>query len=280
MIDRLDPHTAGRIMQGVAGAGVAVAIIGAVVGWSLVGRLDSAAGDTLALTEEALVTIEDTVGVVDQVVGSTVDALAAVEATLSQVVATAEDTQPLLESVADLGNEVAPNLESATQTLRSLEDVGDTIDGLLVALSSLPVVPDYDPDTSLAEQFGRLADDIEPLAATLRETSDRLGPAAAGTGDLQARLVELEEAVADVRADLGASQALLTAYETTARDAADLTRRTGSGLGREVAAARVLIILGALVFAAAQLVPFWVGSGLVSRDPAPREDDLADPAPV
>src|SRR5690606_29531672 len=102
---------AGRIMQGVAAGGIAVALIGALVGWSLVGRLDSAAGDTLALTEEALVTIEDTVVVVDEVVGSTVEALSAVELTLSQVVSTAEDTQPLLESLADLGLEVAPNLE-------------------------------------------------------------------------------------------------------------------------------------------------------------------------
>lgn len=264
---RIDPHTAGRIMQGVAGAGVAIALIGGFVGWSLVGRLDAAAGDTLALTEEALVTIEDTVAVVDEVLGSTVDALSAVEATLAQVVETADDTQPLLESVADLGAEVAPNLESATATLRSLEDVAETIDSLLGAVSSLPVVPSYDPDTSLSEQFGRLADDIEPLADTLRRASDRIGPAAESTGDLQARLVELEAAVSEVRADLASSQALLDEYGATARNAADITTRTGSGLGRDVMAARILVLLGAAVFAVAQIVPFWVGSELVARVP-------------
>lgn len=265
MTERLDPHTAGRIMQGVAGAGVAIAIIGAVVGWSLVGRVDAATGDTLALTEEALVTIEDTVVVLDEVVGSTVGALAAVEGTLSQLVTTAEDTQPLLESLADLGSEVAPNLESATETLRALEGVGATIDSLLSGISSLPVVPSYDPDTSLSEQFGRLADDIEPLADTLRETSDRIGPAAEGTEDLQGRLTELEEAVAAVRRDLAESDALLTEYRATARDAAAITTRTGSGLGRDVFATRVLILLGALTFGVAQIVPYWVGTELVGR---------------
>lgn len=265
MIDRLDPHTAGRIMQGVAGAGLIIALVGAVVGWSLVGRVDDATGDTLALTEQALGTIEDTVVVVDEVVGSTVEALAAVESTLAQLVTTAGDTQPLLESLADLGLEVAPNLESATETLRSLQDVGATIDSLLGGLSALPVVPRYDPSTSLSEQFGRLADDIEPLAQTLRDTSERIGPAAEGTGELKERLADLEDAVGRVRTDLAQSEVLLGEYRATARDAAAITSRTGSGLGRDVFATRILILLGALTFAIAQIVPFWVGTELLAR---------------
>lgn len=265
MIDRVDPTTAGRIMQGIAGAGLAVALAGAVVGWSLVGRLDSAAGDTLALTEEALVTIEDTVVVVEDVVGSTTGALASVEATLAQVVDTTEDAQPLLQSLGDLGMEVAPNLESATETLRTLEGVGGTIDSLLAGLSALPVVPRYDPDTSLSEQFGQLADDIEPLAETLRETSEQIGPAAEGTGELQARLTELQEGVAEVREDLAQSEALLAEYRATAGSAASIATRTSKGLERDVVAARILILLGAATFALAQIVPYWVGTELVAR---------------
>ena len=41
--------------------------------------------------------------------------------------------------------------------------------------------------------------------------------------------------------------------------------RTGRGLGRDVLAARILILVGAALFAVAQIVPYWVGTELVSR---------------
>lgn len=263
--DRIDDHTAGTVMIGVAAAGLVVALLGAVIGWNLVGRLDAAASDTLEVTTDALATIEDTIAVSDDVVGSTVEALVAVELTLGDLVGAVDSSRPLLESLGDLGEDAAPNLESAGETLRTLEDVGRTIDGLLVTLGGLPGVPSYSPDASLGDQFASLADDIEPLAETLRETADGIGPTVDATADLQERLSVLEGAVQDVRQDLARSDELLGEYAETATSARRLTEDTGRGLATDVAAARVLIVLAALVFAAAQVVPFWFGRELRSR---------------
>jgi hypothetical protein len=252
-------------MQGVAAAGVLVAVLGAVVGWSLVGRLQSAAIDTLTLTGEALVTIEETVAVADDVVASTLIALEAVELALGELVTTTESAQPLLESLAELGDEVAPNLESATETLRSLEEVGALIDRVLVTVGNFPGTPSYDPAVPLSAQFGRLADDIEPVADTLRDVSANLGPTVDSTAEVQARLADLEAAVTDVRQDLARSDALLSEYAATARDARVLAERTRTGLANDVTAARILVVLGALVFAAGQFVPFWYGRELMAR---------------
>lgn len=267
--DRIDDRTAGSVMIGVAAGGVVVAILGAIVGWNLVGRLDSAASDTLTVTNAALATIEDTIEVSDDVVGSTVEVLEAVELALADLVVAVDTSQPLLESLADLGDEAAPNLESASDTLRSLEEVGDTIDGLLLTLSGFPGVPSYDPDTSLAEQFGQLADDIEPLADTLRDTAEGIGPTVDATADLQERLTVLEGAVSEVRQDLSRSDDLLSEYSETATAARVLTDTTGRGLSADVAAARVLIVLATLVFATAQIVPFWFGRELRARHATP-----------
>lgn len=267
--DRIDDRTAGSIMIGVAAAGVVVALLGAVVGWNLVGRLDAAASDTLTVTTDALTTIENTIEVSDDVVGSTLEALEAVELTLSELVGAVDASQPLLESLGELGEEAAPNLESASETLRSLEDVGDTIDGLLITLSGFPGVPRYSPDTSLGEQFGALADDIEPLAETLRETADGIGPTVEATADLQERLAILEGAVRDVRQDLTRSDDLMSEYSATATAARQLTEDTSRGLNTDVVAARVLLVLAALVFAAAQIVPFWFGRELRARHATP-----------
>lgn len=265
----MNDQTAGRMMVGVAATGVVVALLGAVIGWNLLGRLDAAAGETLELTATALVTIEETVAVADSVVGSTVQALDAVELALGEIVETAEVTQPLLESVADLGAEIAPNLESVAATLRSLEDLGGSIDDVLSAIGELPFVPGYDSDSPLAAQFGRLADDIEPLAATLRETTDRLGPTADQTAELQVRLAELEAAVGAVRDDLAKSDALLAEYAATTRVAAALTDQTRSGLSSDIVAARILILIGAATFAASQIVPFWFGRALLDGSLVP-----------
>jgi ABC-type transporter Mla subunit MlaD len=269
MIDRVDERTAGNVMQGVAAAGVLIALLGAIVGWSLVGHLDSAAGDTLAITGEALVTIEETVAVADDVVASTLVALEAVELTLSELVATTESAQPLLESLAELGDEVAPNLESATDTLRSLAEVGALIDRVLVTVGNLPGTPSYDPSVPLSQQFERLADDIEPVADTLREVSANLGPTVDSTAELQARIAELETAVGAVRVDLARSEALLSEYAETARGARVLAERTETDLSGDVTLARLLVVAAALVFAAGQVVPFWYGRELVARSALP-----------
>lgn len=280
-LDRLDPRRAGAIMQGVAAAGLVVALVGTVVGWSLVGRLDSAAGDTLDVTIEALATIDDTIAVGDAIVTSTVDALEAVELTLSELVETADSTQPLLESLDDLASATAPNLESVADTLRALEEVGATIDSFLITLNVLPGVPDYDPDTPLSSQFGALADDIEPLAETLQETAEEIEPTVEGTVELRNRVAELEVAVRAVREDLARSDVLLSDYAATASSARDIADTTSAGLGRDVVAARALIVLAGLTFAAAQIVPYWFGRELRARpiEPAtPSEPGSQDDA--
>jgi hypothetical protein len=269
--DRLDDRAAGRLMVGVAAAGVVVALVGAIVGWNLVGHLDSAAGDTLAVTEQALVTIEETVAVADEVVASTLDALVAVEAALDEVGDTTDSALPVLESLARLGEEVAPNLESATGTLRSLADGAEVVDRVLGTLGRIPGTPAYDPDTPLAEQFTRLADDIAPVADTLREVSDELGPALDDTDDLRQRLTDLQIAVGGVRVDLARSDALLSDYATTAEEARGLAQRTSRDLSGDVTTARLLVLAAALVFAGSQLVPYWYGRELIGR--AARRDD-------
>lgn len=263
--DRLDDRTAGRVMIGVAVAGVLVALVGAIVGWRLVGHLDSAAGDTLAVTEDALVAIEDTVQVAEEVVASTLVALDAVELGLGEVGTTTESARPLLESLGRLGDEVAPNLESATGTLRSLADGAALVDRVLSTVGSLPGTPNYDPSTPLSEQFERLADDIEPMADTLREVSEDLGPALDDSVALQQRIADLETAVGDVRDDLARSEALLSDYAATTQDATALASRTRNELDGDVTVARLLVLAGALVVAAGQLVPYWYGRELIGR---------------
>jgi ABC-type transporter Mla subunit MlaD len=287
MIDRVDDRSAGRVMQGAAAGGVIVALVGAIVGWNLVGRVDAAAGETLALTGQALVTIEETVAVADDVVASTVVALESVELALAELVATTEAAQPLLESLAELGTEVAPNLESATDTLRSLAEVGGVIDRVLVTVSAFPGTPAYNPSTPLSEQFDRLADDIEPVADTLREVSDQLGPTVDNTAQVQARLATLEAAVRDVRQDLARSDELLSEYSETARGARVVADRTRSGLAGDVTAARLLVVAASIIFAVGQLVPYWYGRELVARamprgqtEPEARPEARPEPLPV
>jgi hypothetical protein len=281
MSRQIDDPTAGRIMQGVAAAGVLVALVGAVVGWNLVGRVDAAAGDTLVLTGQALVTIEETVAVADDVVASTLVALEAVELALAELVGTTESAQPLLESLAELGTEVAPNLESATETLRSLEEVGGLIDRVLFTLGSFPGTPAYDPSVPLSTQFGRLADDIAPVADTLRDVSDELGPTVESTAQVQLRIAALEVAVRDVREDLARSDQLLSEYSETARGARLVADRTRTGLAGDVTSSRLLVIAAAIVFAVGQLVPFWYGRELVARTAVPRgqTEPVDEPAP-
>ena len=82
-LDSVDTQRrAGRVMLGVAAVGVFVALVGGVLGWQFVGRLDSTGGETLEVTVETLDTLSDTIDLADGVLGATVAALDSVGVTL------------------------------------------------------------------------------------------------------------------------------------------------------------------------------------------------------
>jgi hypothetical protein len=260
---------AGRVMVGVAVVGVVVSLVGTIVAWQFVGQLSRSSDRSLALGEDALVTLDATLDVAEEVIGAVDDGLEGVVSTLDVVADVVSDTATVSESTAALAGEIAPSIEGIDDALRSLESVTGSIDSVLRQLSSIPFGPRYDPETSFDAAVARLRADLVPIADSLEGAAAELGEFAEGSDALTAELAALAGDVEEVRRQLAGSEALLDAYRVTTGDALDLAGTTRDDLGTDLARTRLLIVLLGLTFAVGQIVPAWVGRELLvtSRPP-------------
>lgn len=264
---------AGRFMQILAYASVAIAIAGAAVAWRLVGQADDTVAESLELTASTLVTLEQTVTLADEVIGTVDDALLAAERSLRAVVTTSAEATEVITTVDALIATAGPSIRDAETTLRDLAVVGGTIDDVLEQLDDLPFGPDYDAGRGLGTQLDLLADDLAPVAASFEDTSDSLGGFVTAGDELVIEVVRLADAVGAVNDDLRDSEVLFDAYQAQTRQAQVLAARASADLDSDITAMRALIILGGLLLALGQLVPWWVGRELTisAREAMARE---------
>lgn len=271
LVDRIPARTAGRIMVVTAAVGLVVAVVGTVVAWRLVGQVGGAVDESLAITDESVDTIEDTIVVAGQVVDDVGAALGALDDVLVQLRDGTRDVEPVLGDVEDLTTDVPTALSAFQDTLDRVAGAAGEVDAILVQLARLPLAPSYDPETTLSAQLDQLSDDLDPVIETLAASGDDLAALRVTTSELRAELGGLTSDVRALVTRMDESSALIDRYQAQAGRAGDLVDGSRDDLDGSVTAMRVLVILGGLVFAAGQLVPLWVGSGLLSSDPTRRD---------
>lgn len=254
---------AGRLMIGVGAIGAILALVGTITAFVFVGEISDATDDSLAVTEQTLDAVDDTIDLAADVLDSTTDAVDALAGTLDAVSGSFDAGTTAIDDIADLADTIGPSLDEAASTTRTLETVGNDIDGVLGALSSIPFGPDYDPAAGLGDTFGDLADALEPLPDQLSTTATSLTDFTDSATELQTQLSELAASVQSVSADLTDSDTLVDQYRASVDEARLLAARTRDDLGTNVRVMRILIVIGGATFLLGQVVPLWVGRSLL-----------------
>jgi hypothetical protein len=256
---------AGRVMVGVAVVGVAVALIGAVVGWQLIGQIDATTSDTLDVSVESLDSLADTIELADGVLTSTTESLDAVASTLTSVSESFDSATGVLNEFSTFAETAGPALADTTETLRELEDVGTTVDEALGALSNLPVGFDYDPEAGLGATIGSLADTIEPLSAQFTSTAGEVARLTDDIDTLRTDIETLNVTVNQIAEDLAETDLLLEEYRVNVARARALAVTTREDVQGDANWMRLLIVLASVNFAIGQIVPLWFGHELLHR---------------
>ena len=256
---------AGRVMVGVAVVGVAVFLIGAIVGWQLVGQIDSTTSDTLDVSVESLDSLADTIELADGVLTSTTESLDAVASTLTTVSESFGSATDVLTEFSTFAETAGPALEDTTGILRQLEDVGTTVDEALGAVSSLPIGLDYDPDAGLGATIGALADTIEPLSVQFSSTAEEVARLTDDIDTLRADIETLNATVNQISDDLAETDLLIEEYRVNVARARALAVTTREDVQGDANWMRLLIIFASVNFAIGQIVPLWFGHELLHR---------------
>jgi hypothetical protein len=269
-----DQRRAGRLMIGLGVTAAVVALFGTIVGWIFVGQLADASADSLAVTVQTLDAVDDTIDLAEEVLVSTVDAVDALGGALSALSASFETGTAAIDEIAALADTIGPSLSDASDTVRTLERVGGQIDGVLDGLSSLPIGPNYDPDTGLGETFGNLADTLEELPPQLDTTAESLIDFTSNAGDLQAELDRFAESVQQIGTDLGDTEALVGQYRASVADARVIAVDAKNDLDVSVTLMRILLVVGGVTLLLGQIVPLWLGRMLLDEIDALEGDRL------
>ncbi len=256
----------GLLLVVVALTGMAIALVGAVIGWRLVGGVNTATSDTLEVTVNALGSVEDTIDVADGTVTSTSEALADLETTLLTLSGALNTGADVIDDTGQLTETSGPALTDAAVTLRQLESIGGQIDGFLVTLSGVPLTPEFNPDAGLGATFGRLASDLEPLDEEFAATTASLQQFEGSLTDLQADVDGLAVTIGRVNNDLVESKGLLDQYRDNVAEARLVADRSQNDFGRDQTLLRVFVALAGLSLALAQVTPLWLGLRLMGDD--------------
>lgn len=250
---------AGQVMLGVAAVGVLVAVVGTIVGWVLLGRLDRASRESLEVSIESLDSIDDTIDLADTVLTSTTETLGAVEESLGTVADSFDTTDAVLDDVAELAAVTGPALTDATATIDDLAAIGGSIDTVLDGLGRIPLAPDYDPDAGFGDTLARLSEDLGPVAGALTDLSESLGDSTTTVDRLQTDIRMLADRSATVTADLDRTETLLGQYRSNVADARLLAERTRDDLDNDLRWMRILLVIAGANFAVGQIVPYTIG---------------------
>lgn len=264
---------AGVVMVGVAIVGVAVALSGTAVAWQLTGELTTSSRETLDVTIETIDSLEDSIDLADDVLSATTESIDTASTALTALAESFDAGTGVVDEIERLTNIVGPTLGDAAVTLRQLEDVGSTIDQLLGDFSSIPFAPDYRPDRELGETIGDVATEIEKLPSEFDQTAESIGGFGTALDEVKLQLERFAVDIDAVNDGLTDTSPLIAGYRRNVSDARAAAIDARAGIDDNLAVMRLLLVLGGIVFAVGQLVPFWFGRELIERSKA---DVIAD----
>lgn len=258
----------GRLLVGVGVAGLVLSVVAAVAGWYLVDGAVDSIDDSLALTDEALVALSDTIEVAGQALGSTAGGLAAVEnATrdLDTALATTADVLGELDLV--LAEVVPSGVDSIRRPIGTLALTTRLITDVLGGLALFGV--DFNPENGLEDSVAEIDDELAALAAQLRNPDARLARVGDDFAAISDDLAALQRELTILAGSIDGANALLTDYEVTTERATILVDTSRAELASRRTLARSLVILLAALIALGQIAPIAVGRRWMSETHRP-----------
>ncbi len=182
---------------------VALAVVGAVVGWVALGALELGANDSLGEVNSALISVEDSLRGSTDVALATADALDAAAISVDDAAAGSSATSDVAREVAAVSGSLPPVLERVAE---GIDQVNGTVVDLNALLDSLPFTLG---DGGQLQTFDPILTEIDPLLEDLRRAETSLdvlvvqadaieGSSTDLSAELRSVAQELRESVEDI----------------------------------------------------------------------------------
>ena len=274
----MQAESLGRFMMITACVAIAASIAGGIAGVVLVRELDATLGRSLDLTSDALVAVDDSLGVAADTLALLDDGIADTRVAGEEVVDALGSGAELLRETADVTtNDLAPGVTAVEEALPGLVSVAEAVDGTLAALARLPVGISYESENGLDEGLREIQQslsgtgaELDELAGLVRDAGAQLDAVETGAQVIVDDLAQLDDGVSSARG-------LIDDYTATTDETRRLITETRDELSVRVGIATAMIVAIALAVAVSQVAPLWLG-WQISRN-SERLDALFEPVP-
>ena len=257
------PSLAGTMLTAIGVVGIVLSIVIGILGWRLIGDLGSAAEQSLNLSGAALTTIDRTIVVVRETVGTLGDGLATVEGSLGDASTTLENASDLFDVTADVAaTDLPESIASVREALPPLISSAESITDAIGALSIFGI--NTGPTQPLAEPIIEIETNLFQLEERLRTQAGAITEIASDFDTFSGDARDLANNVGQMNRDLAEAESLLADYETTTANARGAIETTQAEVVRTVSTARATVIVLAIMFGLSQAAPIMMGRVLRS----------------
>ena len=251
-----------RAVVGVGVVALVASVIGLVLGLFAVNSVSGFLGQSVLLSESALLAAEQTVGLIESVATEVDGGLASAANSIGAAADGVETASGQLEDVAAfLDGDLRASIETLHGAMPAAIQTAGVIDNTLRALSFLGV--DYDPDEPFDASLMAMEEVLAGLPAQLGDQAEAIRALVPVSRQFAEDAGRLAESFDSLRVELETTQQIVDSYKATIEQARDVIERTGSSLDASVWLLRLLVVLMALIGAALAF-----GMILLGRQPA------------
>ncbi len=207
----------GLLLIFAAAAGFIFSLVGLVEIWHYRPIVEQKASETLGILDQTLVTTQDGLTVVGQVVQTTTVDVASLQTAMQQVAQTIHETNPMLTTLNHLTSKDFPATIDATQTsLTSAQSSALLIDNVMGTLTSIPLLPTapYKPAVPLHTALAQVSASLDSLPPALATINSSLVDGTANLSSVEGELNSMSETTKGISVALGSSETIIDQYKT------------------------------------------------------------------
>ncbi len=222
----------GLILILAAIGGLLISILGLVAIWRIHPNLTQNLQTGVDLIGQTLETTAQGLIITKEALASSVETIGNLQATIETTASTISSTQPMLEEISTmLKNDVPNTIQATQQTLLTAQQSAQVIDGVLMTLSSIPLIGSsigYNPEIPLSDALGDVAESLQDLPDSFTRMADSmkttqsnvqtfeadLSVMAGSVGEIQTSVAEYEKVISGYQASLDQVQAQLDTLST------------------------------------------------------------------
>ena len=246
------------------------ALVGGIVGWSLVAGGGAAVTDSVDSARRALTAVSATTRVVDDTFDAVADSLRGVQVTMSDTSLTLTQASAVTRNLGSVITvDVPESIDAVRATLPGLIRTAGVVDSTMRGLAFFGV--DYDPDVPLDESIGTIDAQLAEIPTVLRSQQETLESVAGDLRAFSSATLEIADDLGTIRLQLAEASDVLGSYESLVADGGAVLDDLEDRVGSSFSALRIVVVLVGIGLVVSQAATVAAGMAVVRahRDPDP-----------